>query len=110
MVYVVLGVFWIMQAGAQIFFKLGALHPDKHVLHFILGNIVGASSTALLIVLYKLMAPGPALALAGGGAFVAAQLALVALFRAQLNLAQYGAMMLIAAGMALFALAGKTEV
>jgi len=109
LVVVWLVIFWAMQALAQVLFKLGAVYPQHKVLYFILGNIPGASSIVFLMLLYRRMNPNLALALGGGGSFIACQIALSVLFRAPLAIPQYAAMLLIAAGMALFPLGATPE-
>jgi hypothetical protein len=106
-VVVWLFIFWLMQAGAQLLFNCGAVYPDRKALFWVLGNIPGATSILFLIQLYKLMNPNLALALGGGGGFIAAQLAMVLVFRTNVTVLQYVAMLFIAAGMAMFSLCGK---
>lgn len=101
-----LGVFWAMQAGAQVIFKLGSTVPERFVPCFIVGNVFGASSIWLLMLLYKTMNPNLALGLGTGGGFLCAQGALALLFRVPLTPWQYVAMAAIAAGMAMFAVCG----
>jgi multidrug transporter EmrE-like cation transporter len=95
-------IFWLMQAGAQVLFKLGSDIPGRYWLFYALGNVPGASSILILMQLYKVMNPNLALGLGTGGGFLCAQIAMAVLFRSSLSLQQYGAMLLIAVGMALF--------
>jgi hypothetical protein len=104
---VYLVVFWVMQAGAQVLFKLGTVVPGKYTLFYILGNVPGASSILLLMQLYKVMNPNLALGLGTGGGFLCAQMALAVVFRSSLSWQQYLAMVAIAAGMAVFTVARK---
>ena len=99
--------FWLMQAGAQLLFKFGSTSPDRWLFGFIGGNVFGASSIWLLMLLYKSMNPNVALGLGTGGGFLCAQLAITALFRVHVSPLQYGAMVLVAGGMALFAVGMK---
>ena len=77
-------VFCAMQAIAQVLFKYGSLHEGKWLLFFILGNVFGASSIWFLMLLYRHMNVNVALALAGGGAFIACQLAVGLAYRSRL--------------------------
>jgi len=97
-----------MQAAAQLLFKYGSITPSHWLLGFIGGNAFGASSIIFLILLYRAMNPHLALGLATGGAFLCAQFSIAAVFKSHISLLQYGAMMLITAGMILFAAAMKS--
>ena len=99
--------FWVMQASAQLLFKYGSMSHDRWLLGFIGGNVFGASSIWLLMLLYKSWNPNVALGLGTGGGFLCAQLSIAALFRVQVSPLQYGAMALVSVGMALFALGMK---
>ena len=99
--------FWIMQTVAQLLFKYGSTVPSKHTLGFVAGNVFGASSIWLLMLLYKSMNPNVALGLATGGGFLCAQIALAVVFKSSVSPLQYGAMALVSAGMALFAVGVK---
>jgi len=81
-------VFCGMQAIAQLLFKYGSLHQNRWLLFFVLGNMLGASSIWLLMLLYKHMNVNVALALAGGGAFISCQVALAIFHRSRLTLSQ----------------------
>lgn len=107
MVLVWFGIFWLMQAGAQVIFKWGSLHPPAYTLGFIGGNIVGASSIWFLMQIYKSMNPCLALGLASGGGFLMAQFALQLFFRQGISPMQYAAMTLIAAGMMMFVMGAR---
>lgn len=102
-----LGVFWIMQAVAQLLFKFGSTAPSRWLFGFVAGNVFGASSIWFLMLLYKSMNPNLALGLGTAGGFLCAQAALACLFRSQLTPLQYVAMAAVAAGMGLFAVAAK---
>ena len=99
--------FWLMQAAAQLLFKLGSTAPERWLFGFIAGNVFGASSIWFLMLLYRHMSPNVALGLGTGGGFLCAQLALAFIFRSSLSPLQYGAMVLVSAGMAMFALGMK---
>jgi len=96
--------FCAMQSVAQILFKYGSLHESKWLLFFISGNVFGASSIWILMLLYKHMNVNVALALAGGAAFVSCQLALALFYRSRLTSLQMVGILGIAACMALVTL------
>ena len=99
--------FWAMQAIAQILFKYGTTAPERHLAGFVGGNVFGASSIWLLMLLYGVMNPNLALALGSAGGFLCAQISLAAVFRSSLTGAQIVGMVAVAGGMALFALGTK---
>ncbi|NSW56198.1 MAG: hypothetical protein HPY44_09295 [Armatimonadetes bacterium] len=94
--------FWAMQAAAQVIFGYGSTAPQRFVPCFMLGNVFGASSIWLLMLLYKSMNPNLALGLGTGGGFLCAQGALALLFHHGLTPLQYLAAVLVAVGMGLF--------
>jgi hypothetical protein len=98
------------QLVAQVFFKLGALHPEQKVLYWVLGNTPGATSMLIMIQLYRLMDANVAIALVGGAGFIAVQIGMAVIFRGNLTFGQCVAMAMIAAGMALFSLTAKPAV
>ncbi len=107
MQYVWLGAFWAMQAIAQVIFKFGTTAEPRFVPCFILGNVFGASSIWLLMLLYQCMSPNLALGLGTGGGFLCAQAALALLFKVSLTPLQYVGAVAVAAGMALFSIGAK---
>ena len=102
--------FWLMQATAQVLFKYGSLTPGRWWYGFIAGNVFGASSIWLLMLLYKSMNPSLALGLGAGGGFLCGQIALLLIFRQGVSPIQCGAMALVSVGMALFAIGAKAGV
>lgn len=109
MVIVWLVCFWAMQAAAQVIFNYGSTAAQRFVPCFIIGNLFGASSIWLLMLLYRNMNPNLALGLGTGGGFLCAQGALALLFHTQLTLLQYVAIVAIALGMGLFVALGKPQ-
>ena len=99
--------FVIMQVAAQLCFKYGSLKPQHHLLGFIVGNVFGASSIWLLILLYQRLNANLALALAIGLAFVCTQLALAWVFHSQLVVGQWLGILLITAGILCVCLMGR---
>ncbi|MBU0716171.1 MAG: hypothetical protein KJ964_12520 [Verrucomicrobia bacterium] len=95
-------IFWVMQAVAQIFFKYGSGGSSvKWWLGFAAGNVVGGSSILLLMKLYVRMNPNLALALGTGGAFLVSQVVLSWVFDSHLLFSQWIGLLLITAGMLL---------
>lgn len=104
MVYLWVGIFWAMQAVAQLIFKYGGVTPGRWVPSFVFGNVIGASSIWFLMLLYKQMNPNLALAIGTGGGFLAAQAALALVFRVPLAPQQYFGAAAIIVGMVMFSL------
>ena len=77
-----------MQAVAQILFKYGSSNANRWLLFFILGNVFGASSIWLLMLLYRHMNVNVALALAAGGGFLFCQLAVALVYHSRLSFVQ----------------------
>ena len=95
-----LGVFWAMQVTAAVLFKYGTT-PDRYWFGFVAGNLFGASSIFVLMKLYSLWQVNVAGALAGGGAFLLAQSAMIPIFGERLEWRQYIGIGAVALGMAL---------
>jgi len=106
---VLLVAFWVWQVVAQVFFKHGSGAPSRWLMCFILGNLFGASSIWFLMKLYARMDPNLTMALAGGGAFLAIQFALAAVFSSRPALPQWGGYAMIAAGMVLASVAAPAK-
>jgi len=102
-----LGIFWVMQAIAQVIFKYGSDAPKRWLICFLIGNVFGASSIWFLMLLYKSWNPNLALGIGTGGGFLCAQVALAFVFRTQIAPIQYAGAVAIAAGMALFVLGAR---
>ena len=103
-----LAVFFAMQVAANLLFAHGSRVPGHWWLGFILGNIVGAGSIWPMMLIYQRLQPNIALALAGGGTFVAVQIALAWAFGGQLNRIQWLGVALIAVGIVMAALCGPS--
>jgi drug/metabolite transporter (DMT)-like permease len=99
--------FWALQAGANVFFKMGSGTPQRWWLGFVAGNLLGMSSIYLLMRLYARMDVHVALAIAGGGAFLAVQAALALAFGGRPTALQWAGFLLVAAGMVLATLAAQ---
>ena len=102
-------IFWTMQIVAMLLFKFGSTSPARWLPSLLVGNLFGASSIWLLMVLYKTMNHNVAMAVALGGAFLLSQIALAIVFRSGLSLLQYAGVFTITVGMALVSLGARAE-
>jgi multidrug transporter EmrE-like cation transporter len=96
-----LGIFWAMQVVAAVLFKYGTTSPDRYWFGFVAGNLFGAPSIFVLMKLYSMWQVNVAGALAGGGAFLLAQFALIPLFGERLDWRQHAGIVVVSLGMAL---------
>ena len=94
-------IFWAMQVGANLLFKYGTTAPGRYWFGFVIGNVLGASSIFVLMKLFSMMQVNVASALAGGGGFLALQVAFVLIFREHLSWMQYAGICAITLGMAM---------
>jgi multidrug transporter EmrE-like cation transporter len=99
--------FWTWQVIAQLFFKHGSGSQQRWLICFVLGNLFGASSIWFLMKLYARMNANLAMALGGGGAFLAIQAVLALVFHTRPAPVQWIAYVLIAVGMAMATAAGR---
>lgn len=104
-----LSAFWAMQAVAQLLFKWGSLEESRWWLGFLGGNAFGFTSIWLLMLVYRAIAPGLALALATAGAFVLGQLAVSVVFKTPLLPMQWFGVGMIVLGVTVLALNGAGE-
>jgi multidrug transporter EmrE-like cation transporter len=102
-----LAVFWALQVGAVLLFKLGGTAPVRWMPCFITGNVLGITSTWFWMLLLKQMNPNVALGLATGGAFLASQVALALVFRSHLSPVQAVGIAAILGGMLCLSFGGK---
>lgn len=105
MIVTLLIVFWIWQVIAQLFFKHGSGDQSRWLACFLLGNLFGASSIWFLMKLYARMNANLAMAIAGGGAFLAVQIALALVFHTRPSVPQWLGYAMVAGGMAVATLA-----
>jgi multidrug transporter EmrE-like cation transporter len=106
MVAFFLSTFWAMQVAAAVLIKWGSTAPERWWYGFIIGNLFGAPSLLLAMKVYQRMNPNLALALAMGGSFLFAQLAMAWLFHSRPTSLQWVGLAVIGAGMVLAAGAG----
>jgi small multidrug resistance pump len=96
---ILLCIFWTMQVIAQVIFKYGSITKGVWLTSFIVGNVFGASSIWLLMLLYKYMNVNIALALSMGGAFLLTQIVLALVFHSNISFLQTIGIFLISSGM-----------
>ena len=101
--------FWAWQVVAQVFFKYGSGAPSRWLACFLIGNVFGASSIWFLMKLYARMSPNLAMALGGGGAFLAIQFALALGFGPRPSAWQWTGYAMVAVGMAVASLAATAK-
>lgn len=106
--YLYLTVFWLMQVVAQILFKWGSVSETRWLTGFIVGNLFGFSSIWLLMLVYKVMNPNVALAMATAGAFLFGQIGLSVAFKTQLSPWQMLGVLSIVVGVVMLAM-GQRE-
>ena len=102
--------FWALQIGANVLFKVGGGTPQRWWLGFLAGNVLGMSSIYFLMRLYARMDVHVALAIAGGGAFLAVQIGMALTFGGRPTALQWAGFLLVASGMVLGTLAAKQPI
>jgi len=96
-----------MQVVAQLFFKWGSLTEPRWWVGFLGGNLFGFTSIWLLMLVYRLLSPNLALALATAGAFVFGQIGISLAFKATMAPFQWVGIAVIVLGVAIVALGGE---
>ncbi|HEY3377544.1 MAG TPA: hypothetical protein VGL77_08620 [Armatimonadota bacterium] len=92
-------VFMGMQTAAMLLFKYGSAHPSRWLPSFILANVIGITSTWILMVIYKQLNVNVAMGVAMGGSFLVSQITLALVFRNALSPLQLLAILAIGGGM-----------
>jgi len=78
--------YWLTGTAGSFFFRHGGVHPEVFKLCYILGNVMGITSTCFLMKTYGVMKNvNVATVLTGAGAFVIFQILLWVLYRAPLS-------------------------
>lgn len=98
MLYIAVLSFLVLQVGAGLLFKMGAVHKQYWTLGFILGNVLGISSIYFLMIVYKHLNPNISEAICRGGYFVLIQIAFILVFQSRVNLFQWGGIAAIVTG------------
>ncbi len=96
---------WALGVLATLCFKEGGTDPGHRIMYFIIGNVLGISSTAVLMCIYSKMNVNLAMVIAGSGGFILQQFSLWMLYSTRLSPLQWAgiAVICIGAGMASFA-------
>ncbi len=93
--------YWAIGLAAGVCFKEGGTDPAHRLPYFLLGNVLGISSTWFLVRLYGRMNVNLAMLVASGGAFIIFQVALWLIYRVRLTPLQWAGILMVAAGMAM---------
>lgn len=99
--------YFIISLGANLCFKEGGTDEPHRMLYFIIGNVLGITSTALLMGVYSRMQVNLAMVLATSGTFALVQLTFWLLYHSSLTWLQGGGIVLVGVGTVLAACAGK---
>lgn len=100
-------VFMGMQTAAMLLFKYGSAHPSRWLLSFIVANVIGITSTWILMVIYKYLNVNVAMGVAMGGSFLLGQIVLSLVFRSMMTPLQMVSILAISGGMCTLCLGGK---
>lgn len=98
MLYLSILMFFILQVGAGLLFKMGAVYKECWLLGFVLGNILGITSICFLMHVYKHLNPNVSEAICRGGYFVLIQIAFILVFNSRLSFVQWCGMFFIIFG------------
>jgi len=93
--------YWLVGLAAGLCFKEGGTDASHRLLYFVGGNILGISSTALLMGVYSRMNINLAMVLATSGGFILLQFALWAIYRTPITWVQWLGILLVGVGIAL---------
>ena len=93
--------YWLVGLAAGLCFKEGGTDASHRLFYFIAGNVLGISSTALLMGVYARMNVNLAMVIATSGGFVLFQLTLWAIYQTDITLVQWLGILLVGAGIAL---------
>ena len=91
--------FFALQVGSGLLYKWGAEHPQSGWVGFVLGNVLGITSTYFLMRVYAQINPNVGEAICRGGYFVLIQIAFVLVFHSRLCPMQWIGIVLILSGM-----------
>ena len=93
--------YWAVGLAAGLCFKEGGTSVSQRLPYFIVGNVLGISSTALLMGVYARMNVNLAMLIATSGAFVLFQLTLWAVYHTAITPVQWFGTLLVGVGMVL---------
>lgn len=94
-------IFWVINIAAALVFRHGGIAPEMRWPCFVIGNVLGVSSTCVLMKIYAHANVNVANVVCNCGTFIALQLVLWFAFHATLTLPQWLGLTLLAAGTAL---------
>ncbi|MPM45654.1 hypothetical protein SDC9_92344 [bioreactor metagenome] len=97
-------IYFLLQIGAYLLFKWGSGAPDLYWRGFVLGNVLGITSTLLIIQIYKTMNANLATAVTMGGAFLLVQIAMIVVHRTLPGGLQIAGALLIFTGITMMSL------
>lgn len=96
--WLLMAVFWVMQVAAVVLFKYGSTAQARFIPCFIAANIIGITSTWLLMLIFKKTQANVGSALAYGVSFMLVQIALWAGFRKSMTSFQKAGIFIIVIG------------
>jgi hypothetical protein len=99
--------YFLLQIGAYLLFKWGSSAPGLYWKGFIFGNILGISSTLIMIQIYKCMNANLATAVMMGGGFLLVQIVMTVGCRLTPGIFQISGSLLIFAGIIMMSIANK---
>ena len=99
--------YYALGLAANLCFKEGGTAPSRRVCYFVVGNVFGIASTALLMGVYARMNVNLAMVLATSGSFVLVQLTFWLLYHSPLTWLQCMGILLVAIGTAMASRAGS---
>jgi len=102
-----IGLYMVLQIGTMLFFKWGAVTPNRYWWGFVIGNLFGLFSTFAYVNVFKYLNGNLAVAICSGGAFVVVQIAMAWFNRHPLSWPSVLGAFLIVAGITLMALFTK---
>jgi multidrug transporter EmrE-like cation transporter len=103
-----LAAFCTMQLACTVLFKFGSTAPSRWVPSFVVANLIGVSSTWMLMLLYRHLHANVAMGLGVGISFMLGQVALALLFRTGLSAVQSAGVALVTLGLVLLSFGAKT--
>ncbi len=106
---VLLSGFYVVNLAACLCFKEGGTNVSDRTFYFIVGNILGITSTALLMGVYARMNVNLAMVLATSGSFVMVQVLFWLLYRSPLTWLQCIGILLVGIGTVMASRADKVQ-
>jgi hypothetical protein len=96
--------YWALGLGGNFCFKEGGTDPGHFACYFVVGNLLGISSTALLMGVYARLNANLTLVLATSGAFFLQQVSFWLVYHSALTVLQAGGIVLVGVGTVLASL------